>query len=79
MKLSAEYFVSGLIAIIGLLSLIFKFYYEPYKRVNLKKASIYQGWVLIILYVTLLCYFEPWSLRGKGINRIHPTATIFFL
>ena len=45
---SPEYFVSGLIIIIGLLTLIFKLYYEPDKRINLKKASFYQGWTLII-------------------------------
>ena len=47
MKLSPEYFVSGLIIIIGMLTLIFKLYYEPDKRINLKKASFYQGWALI--------------------------------
>lgn len=54
MKLSPDYFVSGLIIIIGLLTLIFKFYYEPDKRINLKKASIYQGWAMIILGFYLL-------------------------
>ena len=54
MRLSPEYFVSGLIIIIGLLTLTFKLYYEPDKRINLKKASIYQGWALIIFGSYLL-------------------------
>jgi len=54
MKLSPEYFFSALIIVIGLLSLIFKLYYEPDKRINLKKASIYQGWALIIFGSYLL-------------------------
>lgn len=54
MKLSPEYFVSGLIILIGLLTLIFKLYYEPDKRINLKKASIYQGWALIVFGSYLL-------------------------
>jgi len=54
MKLSPEYFVSAFIIILGVLTLIFKLYYEPDKRINLRKASIYQGWALIIFGVYFL-------------------------
>lgn len=56
MKPSPEYIVSAFIIAIGVLILIFKPYYEPDKRINLKKASIYQGWALIFLglYMVIL-------------------------
>ena len=54
MGLSPEYFVSGLFIVIGLLTLIFKPYYEPDKRMNFKKASIYQGWALFTFGLYLL-------------------------
>ena len=51
MKLLPEYFVTGLVIILGIFTLIFKLYYEPDQRINLRKASIYQGWALIIFGV----------------------------
>jgi Ca2+/Na+ antiporter len=56
MKPSPEYIVSAFIIVLGILAIIYKPYYEPDKRINLRKASIYQGWSLIVfgLYLLLL-------------------------
>ncbi len=54
MKFTPEYFVSGLFIVIGLLTLIFKPFYEDDKRINLIKASIYQGWAMLIFGLFLL-------------------------
>jgi Ca2+/Na+ antiporter len=54
MKFAPEYFVSGLFIVTGLLALIFKPFYEDDKRINLRKASIYQGLALLIFGFYLL-------------------------
>jgi len=55
MKLAPEYFVAGLFIVIGLVALFFKPFYENDKRVNLIKASVYQGWTMLIFGLYLLC------------------------
>jgi len=54
MKFTPEYFVSGLVIVIGLVALIYKPFYANDKRINLRKASIYQGWALLIFGFYLL-------------------------
>jgi len=54
MKLLFAYFLPGLFIVLGLLALILKPFYEPDKRINLRKASIYQGLAMLILGFFLL-------------------------
>jgi len=64
MKFTPEYFVSGLFIVIGLLTLIFKPFYEDDKRINLIRASIYQGWAMLIFGLFLLFLKIGLSLIG---------------
>ncbi|MFV0265915.1 MAG: hypothetical protein ACK5HT_02150 [Draconibacterium sp.] len=54
MKFAPEYIVFGLLILIGLIGVIFKPFYEDDRRINLRKASIYQGWALVIFGLCLL-------------------------
>jgi hypothetical protein len=54
MKFTPEYLVSGLFIVIGLVALIYRPFYEEDKRINLIKASIYQGWAMLIFGLFLL-------------------------
>jgi Ca2+/Na+ antiporter len=70
MKFTPEYFVSGLFIVAGLLALIFKPFYEDDKRINLIKASIYQGWA--ILTFGLFLFFLKIVLSFIGLSAWWP-------
>ncbi|HEX2921487.1 MAG TPA: hypothetical protein VHO50_10025 [Bacteroidales bacterium] len=54
MRLTPEYLVSGFILLLGLFILMYKPFYDEDKRLNLRKASIYQGWIMIALGICMI-------------------------
>lgn len=64
MRFSPDLIVSGLFILIGFVALVFKPFYEDDKRINLRKASIYQGWITLIFGLFLLALFGFLKLIG---------------